>query len=98
LGKKDSFISTWVSIAAEAKDKINTQFPDLDLDKKCHLCEQEALQISLNNLLSFPWVKSRVDAKKLFLHAWHFDLNSGELVEFTPEEHTAKTLYHYTKK
>ncbi|MDF2529496.1 MAG: Carbonate dehydratase [Gammaproteobacteria bacterium] len=97
LGSKDSFISTWVSIAEAAKNKINTEFPDLDLDAKCHLCEQQALQISLNNLLSFPWVKSRVDAKKLYLHAWHFDLSSGLLTEFTPETHKAKILYHYAK-
>ncbi|MDF2940249.1 MAG: Carbonate dehydratase [Gammaproteobacteria bacterium] len=94
LGKKDSFISTWVSIAEAAKDKVNAEFPHLSMDEKCHLCEQEALQISLNNLLSFPWVRSKVEAKKLFLHAWHFDLDSGQLTEFIPGEQS-KILYHY---
>jgi len=97
LNEKDSFISTWVSIVKAAKDKVNAQFPDLSMEQKCHICEQEALQISLDNLLTFPWVKSKVMAQKLFLHGWHFDLDTGSLTEFTPD-HTAKILYHYTKK
>ncbi|MDO8954461.1 MAG: carbonic anhydrase [Gammaproteobacteria bacterium] len=97
LEQKDSFISTWVSIAKAAKDKVNAQLPDASMDQKCNVCEQEALLISLNNLLSFPWVKSQVDAKKLHLHAWHFDLDSGQLAEFTPENHAAQILYHYSQ-
>ncbi|MGR5531761.1 carbonic anhydrase, partial [Vibrio alfacsensis] len=43
-------------------------------------CEQAAILTSLENLLSFPWVKERVEAGALFLHGWYFDLERGELL------------------
>jgi carbonic anhydrase len=35
--------------------------------------------VSLANLLTFPWVKDAVDAGKLKLHGWYFDLGRGTL-------------------
>ena len=42
-------------------------------------CEHEAVKVSLANLLTFPWVKEAVDAGKLKLHGWYFDLGIGTL-------------------
>jgi carbonic anhydrase len=41
--------------------------------------EQAALTVSLQNLLTFPWVQERKQAGKLQLHAWWFDLERGQL-------------------
>jgi carbonic anhydrase len=35
--------------------------------------------MSLNNLKTFPWIKERYDAGKLFIHGWYFDIESGSL-------------------
>ena len=50
-------------------------------------CEQEAILVSLDNLLTFPWILERVAQRKLTLHGWYFDLERGELLRFNPDKH-----------
>lgn len=71
------FIAKWMDIAKLAKQKVLTQHPNCSLDQQIHYCEKESLLISLANLKTFPWINSRIAEKKLFLHAWYFNLNTG---------------------
>lgn len=82
------FIGDWVSIAMKACEHL-VQDPDapggtkavsLDvLRENQDLVERASVQNSLRNLLSYPWLKARVDAGNLALHGWWFDLESGDL-------------------
>ena len=38
--------------------------------------------VSLENLKTFPWIKTRVEEGKLKLHGWYFDIVSGEMREY----------------
>jgi hypothetical protein len=42
-------------------------------------CEQAAIQLSLQNLMSFPWVSERVEQRTLQLDGWYYDLDHGDL-------------------
>jgi carbonic anhydrase len=42
--------------------------------------EQEAIRISLANLMTFPWVAEAVAAESLRLHGAHFGVATGRLV------------------
>jgi len=44
-----------------------------------HECEEKGIIHSLNNLMTFPWIKERVEAGKLYVHGWHYDLDNGSL-------------------
>ena len=55
---------------------------EVDLDNLLdhqHLVERAAIRGSLDNLLTYPWIKQRIDAGILNLHGWWFDLESGDL-------------------
>ena len=41
--------------------------------------------LSLDNLLTFPWVLRRVESGSLFLHGWYFDIQRGELLRYSPD-------------
>ncbi len=74
------FIDDWLSNVKKAHDeklKDETQYRQ---------AEQEAIKISLDNLISFPWVKSRVDNKDLQLHGWWFDMEGGNLFSYEAKE------------
>lgn len=78
-GHKDEgrreFIDGWMSIVEHVRD-------DTLQGKEQHRhLEREAVKVSLSNLLSFPWIKSRVDEGSLELHGWLFDLEAGELLK-----------------
>ena len=42
--------------------------------------ERAAITVSLENLLTFPWLKQRVKEDSLELHGWFFDLETGNLL------------------
>lgn len=77
IKKKNSFIAKWMDIAKPAYEKVINENKIITFESKVLLCEQYALINSLNNLKSFPWIKKKVKAKKLLLHAWYFELTTG---------------------
>ena len=71
------FITPWISIAERAchcADAETLSWPD-----GARLVEQAALKVSLQNLLTFPWVRERKEAGELRLYVWWFDLERGQL-------------------
>ena len=85
LGERSDreFIAPWVSIAEEAchcADAETLAGPD-----GARLVEQAALKVSLANLMTFPWVRDRVESGELQLHAWWFNLEKGELWAVTDD-------------
>lgn len=71
------FIDTWLSIATEAKTTAEQKAENKELLHQC--CEREAIRISLNNLLSFPFVSEQVKQHRLQIYGWLFDLDSGQI-------------------
>jgi carbonic anhydrase len=55
-------------------------------------CEQQAVRVSLGNLMTFPFVRAAVDAGRLRLHGWYFDLGRGELHGYDPQAGRYATL------
>jgi len=79
------FIGTWVAIARQARDRVLRELPDAPPAVQAKACEQWAISLSLDNLMSFPWIRERVEAGKLALHGWYFDIESGELLGYSAE-------------
>ncbi|OFE12547.1 hypothetical protein PHACT_04855 [Pseudohongiella acticola] len=75
--EKDSFISRWMSIVAPVAKLANPDNP-ID-DKTLSHCEQTAVGYSLCNLMTYPWIASRVEAGTLKMNGWHYDIYSGAL-------------------
>lgn len=82
--KGDSFISSWMSIAAPAREKVLAELAGKDPQLQQRAAEQASILLSLENLHSFPWIDQRVTAGTLSLHGWYFELNTGELLEYQP--------------
>jgi carbonic anhydrase len=70
------FVAQWVAIAEPVLKQLP---PDLDRVEKLHRCEIEAVRLSLANLRSFPWVREAVEAGRLELHGFRFDIRTGVL-------------------
>ncbi|MEN6307148.1 MAG: carbonic anhydrase [Anaerohalosphaeraceae bacterium] len=79
------FIDHWVDIARPAKHAVLKDLLRKAPDLQCRACEQAAMLISLENLLTFPWITDRVEQGKLAIHGWYFDLEAGEMLTYNPE-------------
>ncbi len=68
------FITQWMNIVRAIKP---TGVGDHEHDAR--ECEQQAILLSLKNLITFPWIAERVNQGGLMLHGWYFDIASGRL-------------------
>jgi carbonic anhydrase len=77
------FVAPWVSIAGGAFDRYAagrapSEWSAADV-------ERAAVRTSVENLLTFPFIKSRLDAGELQLHGWWFDLEAGAIWALSPD-------------
>lgn len=84
--KNDSFISSWVKIAAEAKIEVLKELPNAPIKEQLDACTKKAVLISMENLMSFPFIQERMKNHSLKLYGWFFELQAGKLLEFNYEE------------
>ena len=89
---KYEFIGAWVSIAAAARERVLRELAGESLAVQRKACEQGAISLSLENLMSFPWINERVEGGSLTLHGWYFDLDTGELLAYSPEKESFAPL------
>jgi carbonic anhydrase len=83
-GASAEFIGSWVNIAARAKERVLAELPDASPEEQLCACEEASILVSLENLLTFPWIKSRVQQGALMLHGWYFDIETGSLMAYSP--------------
>lgn len=76
------FVARWVGIAEPARREVLQRLAGKSPEVRRRACEQAALLLSLDNLLTFPWVRERAELGELLLHGWYFDLERGELLSY----------------
>ncbi len=79
---ENDFISNWVSIL-----KVD----DFCL-KDADVYAQQALEQSYKNCLAFPWIHQKVTAGELVVHAWFFDIKSGQIFVYLPSNSSYRPL------
>lgn len=94
------FIGDWVSIAMDAcchyvleritvtDSEDGSAVGEMDMDQlraHQHLVERAAIQGSIDNLATYPWIAERVKTGELSLHGWWFDIETGDLWTSTPD-------------
>lgn len=79
---KDSFIAEWMKIADAARQQVERDHAHDSSKVRHRACEQQAILVSLENLMTFSWIRERVEQGKLALHGWYFDIEQGELLGY----------------
>ncbi|MFN4088654.1 MAG: carbonic anhydrase [Alphaproteobacteria bacterium] len=80
------FMSDWVDLMAEARDAVmRAGLPEAE---RLPTLEKAAVLCSVRNLVTFPWLRARLEKGDLSLHGWYFDIGAGELLAFDAETAT----------
>ena len=80
LGNEYSFIDPWMGIAKNARASVLKKHQGKSFDEQCAHCEKASIEISLTNLMTFPWIKEKCDSGNLTIHGWYFDIETGYLL------------------
>lgn len=73
-----AFIGKWLTMIEEVAGKVEANSLLTATEQQTAL-ERIVIRQSLGNLMTFPFVKERVEAGELSLHGAWFDISSGEL-------------------
>jgi carbonic anhydrase len=90
--REHTFIHNWMQIVDEARRRTLIIARSRPVGEQLRILECESIKTSLANLLTFPWVRQRVDNGELRLHGWTFDINTGVMGIYTPEKDSFEPL------
>ncbi len=80
LEEKTSFVGAWLDLLRPGYERIK----ELPPETQVHALEREAVVVSLENLMTFPFVKAALESDNMTLHGlWH-DIGSGALEQYNP--------------
>jgi len=80
----NDFVTPWMNLVRSAYLRVEGMMPGAPVAEKAHVCEQAAILVSLENLMTFPAIRERVAAGRLRLHGWHVDIRSCALQVYDP--------------
>lgn len=81
LAEKSSFVGRWMDLLRPGYERLGGPEKEIDLRD----LEREAVLVSLNNLMTFPFIQEAVDAELLTLHGLWNDIGGGGLEYYDPE-------------
>lgn len=84
LEQKTSFVGTWLNILRPGFERVK----DLPEPERIPALEKESVVISLENLMTFPFVKAALDAGSMSLHGLWTDIGEGGLSQYDPAKGT----------
>lgn len=90
--QEDTFISEWMGIVDVAQQHVQREFADAGIEQRQRACEQQAILVSLDNLMTFPWIRERTAQGRLTLHGWYFDIENGQLLGYNAATREFETL------
>lgn len=91
--KGSEFIGKWVGIAHRAREQVLADLSAKPPALQARACEQAAILVSLENLMTYPWIAERVVAGAMHLHGWYFDITQGELSSYDPTRNGFEPIF-----
>ncbi len=79
---KERYITGWVNLARPALEAMKKEASAEDLADPAAFvrrCEEAGVLLSLENLLSYDWLRERVESGGVSIHALYYDMTNAEL-------------------
>ena len=80
LLEKSSFVGRWMDILRPGFQRVS----HLPEEERTRALEKEAVLVSLENLMTFPFVNAAVEEERLTLHGLWTDTGAGGLEQYDP--------------
>lgn len=86
--QKLGMLVKWLKFGEQAKKTVQTVVKPTTSDEvKFALAEKLSVIYQLEHLMSYPFIKKRVEEGKLQLHGWYFQIESGELWYYNTDQY-----------
>ncbi|MDX9743013.1 MAG: carbonic anhydrase [Arcobacteraceae bacterium] len=78
-------VRKWLELGNISKRFVEENFVGYEFSEKLRITEQISIIFQLENLLTYPAVKRRVEEETLIIHGWYYELQSGNIKYFNTE-------------
>jgi len=85
-------VRKWLELGNISKAFVENNFKGYKFEEKLRLTEQISVIFQLENLLTYPAVKRKVEEGVLTIHGWYYELQSGSIKYFDTETLEFKEL------
>ena len=82
----------WLELGNEAKKVGLLAYRDADKDTMLRYTERMSVVYQLDNLLTYPAIKRKVEEGTIHLHGWHYDIENGHIDYYDDENYEFKAL------
>ena len=82
----------WLELGENAKRSALLSLKGRPKQEILDYTERVSVIFQLENLLTYPAVKRRVEEGSLFLHGWHYDIKNGKIEYYDEENYEFKEL------
>ena len=76
----------WLELAHPVRDRVLETLSDNEPAAREWMMEQENVVEQLKHLLTYPYIREKVKAKKLTLDGWHYIIETGEVFRYDCKE------------
>ncbi len=92
LEERTNYLGRWLDLLRPAYGRVAEKLPTEDADAFRSALEKEGVLVSLENLMSFPFVAEAVAAERLSLHGLWIDIGIGRLEYYDGEAGTFREV------
>jgi len=97
-GSSPDNLAWWLEQTAPLRELIQSRYAHLTDDaERQRAAELEAVLVSLENLLTYPCVREKLELGTLHLHGWFFKTATGELFAYNPAAGQFEPLMTFAK-
>lgn len=80
------YVRRWLEQTKRVSKVIADRYADLPPEQQRMAAVEENVLMQLENLRDYPFVQARIDAGKLHVSAWVFDVETGNVADYDPVE------------
>jgi len=87
------YLSTWLAQGKVLQNRMNQKYGSFESrETMLRTAEKESVQIQLENMLTYPFVKEKIEEGSLKIHGWIYNIQTGGLSYYDEEENKFKSI------
>lgn len=84
LGKNTQHLQKWIELLEPVKEQVALLSPKTKA-KRTWLTEQINIEVQIENLLTYPFIKEKFDSEELKIFGWYYIIETGEIMNYDLE-------------
>lgn len=79
-------VSQWLSFAAAAKQIVDEKYPSASAEERLAYLVEENVLLQRQHIVTHPQVAAKLATNKLVIHAWCYDIGSGDVRAYDEDQ------------